>query len=201
MNSHSALFSEMDAHLLQDGRPSDYLGSLNDSLLFRQYPFDMLSKLRAVPQSPQHHPEGNVWNHTLLVVDEAAKVKDQSKNPKAFLWAALLHDIGKTTTTKIRKGRITAYDHDTVGASLAREFLAQFSQDSAWIEEVCWLIRYHMQILYVVKGLRFADIDGMKRHTDIHEVALLGLCDRMGRGKNNQAEEEENIKRFLQACE
>ena len=195
------LYLEMGRHLLQDARPSDYFNQIYDDPLFQQYPFDMLHILQRTMQSPKYHPEGNVWNHTMLVIDEAAKVKSKSKNPTAFLWAALLHDIGKATTTKNRKGKITSYNHDKVGATLAREFLSQFTEDNVFIDEVCGLIRYHMQILYVVNGLPFADIEGMKRNTDVHEVALLGLCDRIGRLNSNTKEEERHIKQFLKACE
>lgn len=195
------LYLEMGRHLLQDARPSDYFNQIYDDPLFQQYPFDMLHILQRTMQSPKQHPEGDVWNHTMLVIDEAAKVKSKSKNPTAFLWAALLHDIGKATTTKNRKGKITSYNHDKVGATLAREFLSQFTEDNVFIDEVCGLIRYHMQILYVVNGLPFADIEGMKRNTDVHEVALLGLCDRIGRLNSNTKEEERHIKQFLKACE
>lgn len=195
------LYLEMGRHLLQDARPSDYFNQIYDDPLFQQYPFDMLHILQRTMQSPKHHPEGNVWNHTMLVIDEAAKVKSKSKNPTAFLWAALLHDIGKATTTKNRKGKITSYNHDKVGATLARDFLSLFTEDNVFIDEVCGLIRYHMQILYVVNGLPFADIEGMKRNTDVHEVALLGLCDRIGRLNSNTKEEERHIKQFLKACE
>jgi putative nucleotidyltransferase with HDIG domain len=86
-------------------------------------------RLKKVPQSPKHHPEGNVWNHTMLVVDEAAGKKGQSKDPEAFMWAALLHDIGKADATNQKKGRITAYNHEKVGAEQAGEFLREFMED------------------------------------------------------------------------
>jgi len=54
-----------------------------------------------------------------------------------------------------------------------------------------------MQILFVVNELPFADINGMKRNTDINEVALLGLCDRLGRTGYDRKKEEENIELFL----
>jgi hypothetical protein len=57
-----------------------------------------------------------------------------------------------------------------------------------------------MQILFVVKEMRFSDMEGMKRETDVEEVALLGLCDRLGRLGVNRAEEERNIVQFLQKC-
>lgn len=198
--SLSTLYLEIQSHLMQDDQPSEYLQEIYNTPLFLQYPFDMLHKLKDTMQSPKYHPEGNVWNHTLLVVDEAAKEKNKSKNPRAFMWAALLHDIGKPPTTRIRKGKITSYDHDKVGAKMGREFFSQFEKDDGFVDVVCELIRYHMHILYVVNGLPYADVEGMKRYSDVQEVALLGLCDRLGRSNSNRKEEENNIKLFLQAC-
>lgn len=195
-----SLYSDIYNHILKDDRPSVYLNEIYLNPQFCKYPFNMLYRLKATEQSPEHHPEGNVWNHTMLVVDEAAKVKLESKDPTVFMWAALLHDIGKPNTTKVRRGRITAYNHDKVGAELSREFLGTFTNESDFINNVSNLIRYHMQILFVVKNLPFADIPGMIRDTDIKEVALLGLCDRLGRTNKEQAREEENIKLFLQKC-
>ncbi len=195
-----SLYLDIYNHILKDDRPSVYLNKIYSNLQFRNHPFHMLYRLKVTEQSPRHHPEGNVWNHTMLVVDEAAKVKLESKDPIVFMWAALLHDIGKPNTTKVRKGRITAYNHDKVGAELSREFLGEFTNDSNFINKVSNLIRYHMQILFVVKNLPFADIPGMIRDTDIEEVALLGLCDRLGRTNNERSMEEENIQLFLQKC-
>lgn len=194
------LFVEMEQHLLKDDAPSNYLASIADTPALELYPFHLLKLMQDTNQSPRHHPEGNVWNHTLLVVDQAAQRKSQSASPRVFMWAALLHDIGKPSTTKIRKGKITAYNHDKVGAALAEEFLSYLNQEPSFISSVCNLIRYHMQILYVVKGLPYADIDAMMKNADIGEVALLGLCDRLGRTGVNQQAEEENIQRFLALC-
>jgi len=196
------LFKQIEAHLLQDEKPSVYLTQIYSNPMFRQYPFNMLYELKNTEQSLIHHPEGNVWNHTMLVVDEAAAIKEKSKNKKVFMWSALLHDIGKPSTTNKMKKRITAYDHDKVGAELSKEFLQQFTKNQDFIADVCGHVRYHMHILFVTKSLPFADIEGMKRTTDIHEIALLGLCDRLGRLKCNRSEEENNINKFLEiVCE
>lgn len=200
MKTLSELYQEIETHLMHDEKPSEYLNQLEEEALFRQYPFDMLTNLKHTMQSEKHHPEGNAWNHTLLVVDEAAKVKYQSKNPKVFMWAALLHDIGKGVTTKIRKGKITSYDHDKIGATMAKEFLIQFTDDSHFVKDVKNLVRYHMQILFVTKGLPFADVDEMLHDTDIEEVALLGYCDRMGRFHINPKVEKQTIEKFLKVC-
>lgn len=200
MMSLDDLYLNIEHHLLYDSKPSDYLNEIYNNPLFQQYPFDMLYKLKITEQSQKYHPEGNVWNHTLLVVDEAAKLKAKSKDQKVFMWVALLHDIGKYSTTKSRKGKITSYDHDKVGAKLSEEFLLCFVDDKTFIDRVCFLIRYHMQILFVVNNLPFEDIQGMREHTDIYEVALIGLCDRVGRLNSNRRKEEDNIKKFLKMC-
>lgn len=191
------VFIEINHHILEDESPSNYLNDVSQRVIFRQKPFMMLRKLKETPQSPIHHPEGNAWNHTMMVVDEAAKVRMKSKDAKSFMWAALLHDIGKPDTTKIRKGKITAYDHDIVGAELADEFLRCFTQNEEFIQKVVRLIRWHMQILYVLKDMPFSRMTEMSEQVDSHEIAMLGLCDRLGRANADARKEEENIRLFL----
>ena len=200
MASGKALFGEIERHLLFDQKPALFLSGLSLSPALVEYPFHLLGQLQDTPQSPQHHPEGSVWNHTLLVVDEAAAVKEKSSDPRAFMWAALLHDIGKPATTVRRKNKITSYDHDKLGARLTKEFLGVFTEEAGLIERVAGLVRYHMQILFVIQDMPFADVDQMKRDIDIREVALLGLCDRLGRKGSNRRHEYENIRIFLEKC-
>lgn len=200
MGIKQTLYEKMEQHLLTDNRPSAYFETLEKEGALREYPFAMLHDLKNAEQSPQHHPEGNVWNHTMLVVDEAAKVKGESSDEKVFMWAALLHDIGKPGTTRIRRGKITSYDHDSLGAKMTAEFLKQFSSEEAFIEKVTALVRWHMQLLFVVNSLPFADMEHMKQQTSVQDVALLGLCDRLGRLNANRDKEEENVRIFLEKC-
>lgn len=195
------LYTEVNGHLLDDAAPSVALNKLIRGPEFDGYPFSMLKKLEKTEQSPVHHPEGNVWRHTLLVVDEAAARKSESSDPRVLMWAALLHDIGKPATTRNRRGKITSYDHDKVGADMTRQFLSELTEDLPFIEKVAALVRYHMHILYVVNDLPYKDIIGMKRQTEIAEVALLGLCDRLGRSGANEAKEKAQIKRFVDLCQ
>lgn len=194
------LFEEIQAHLLEDDAPSVYFNNICGKDIFREEPFFLLSRLKEVPQSPKHHPEGSVWNHTMLVVDEAARQKDKSGNPLAFMWAALLHDIGKADTTSCEKGRITAYNHERLGARQAEDFLKIFVEDQALICHITALIRWHMQILFVVRSMQFADIKGMLKDVSLEEIALLGYCDRMGRLNADRKTEEENLRIFTAKC-
>lgn len=199
-NPKESVFNNMNYHLLHDEEPSVYFNSIVDIPLFREYPFQLLYKLKEAEQNPKYHPEGNVWNHTMLVVDHAAKRKNKSVDAKIFMWAALLHDIGKPDTTRNRKGKITSYDHEKLGAKLTEDFLREFTSDDEFIKAVSVLVRWHMQILHVVKNLPFADIKTMKQQVKINEVALLGFCDRLGRLDVNVEEEESNIAIFIKRC-
>ncbi|MBU3128127.1 HDIG domain-containing protein [Clostridium tagluense] len=199
------MFEEFEKHLMEDEKPSIYFNKIiSNESIFTEYPYTLLSCLVETDQSPEHHPEGNVWIHTMLVVDNAAKVKALSENPRAFMWGALLHDLGKAPTTKIRKGKITSYDHDTVGADLCRKFLGTFTEEEEFIKRVTALVRWHMQTLFVMKDLPFGDVKGMAQEISIKEIALLSECDRLGRGELSKIkikEEKENIKAFIRKCE
>ncbi len=187
-------FETIQECILFQAEPSEKLRLLAQEPWFGKYPYSMILKEQHTEQSPLHHPEGSVWEHTLLVVDEAAKRKGWSSDSRVFMWAALLHDIGKPDTTRVRSGRITAYNHDKRGAELAGKFLLALTAQTDFVDRVVRLIRYHMQILYVNKSLPFMDIPGMRKHTNLRDVALLGYCDRLGRtGAQPEAVREEIV--------
>lgn len=200
-------YEEFTEHLMKDEKPSVYFNELIKKKKFPLiYPFDIIYNLKKIDQNPKYHPEGNVWNHTMEVIDEAAKRKDMSSNPMGFMWAAFFHDIGKISTTKVRKGRITAYDHDKVGGDMIKEILCSFgiSPQVELYQYIYSLVRLHMQVLHVVKNNGFEDYDLIMESGFYKDVALLGLCDRLGRGPKSEEEiqnEEKNIEIFIRKCE
>ncbi|MBN1069301.1 HDIG domain-containing protein [Clostridium botulinum] len=176
------IFLEIEKHLLNDEKPSLFLNEELHKGSFDKYPLSMIKDLREVPQNPKYHPEGNVFIHTMMVVDEGAKRREISNDKRIFMWTLLLHDIGKKPTTKIRKGRLISYDHDKVGAEMAEEFLNYFNENKDLVDYVRKLIRWHMQSLFVVKNTRYQDIEGILRDISVDDIALVSLCDRLGRG-------------------
>lgn len=107
MENKLQMFLEFEEHLLDYEKPSIYFRQIADKPLFSDtFPFTLLSDLKLIEQSPVHHPEGSVWEHTLLVVDLAAKMRNVSEEPRVFMWSALLHDLGKAPTTKVRRGKL-----------------------------------------------------------------------------------------------
>lgn len=201
--SNTQLFHDIERHIMEDEKPSVYLNELLNKGMLDEYPFAMLKDLTHVEQNLKWHPEGNVWNHTMLVVDQAAKRRDKSENPRAFMWAALLHDIGKAPTTRERKGKLTAYNHERVGKKMAIEFLKEFTEDKEFIERVAALIRWHMEALFALKNLPMSNIKGMLQEVSLEEIALLCICDRFGRGEMSQEkmeDEEKGIEMFVEKC-
>lgn len=197
------LFKEIEMHLLQDEKPSIYLNKILNEGKLNEYPLNFIKGLKDIEQNLKHHPEGHVWNHLMLVIDEGANNRDKSGDKRVFMWGLLLHDIGKLKTTKLRKGRWTSYDHDKVGADMAREFLEFFNQDYEFIDKVSSVVRWHMQSLFVNNKLPFGDIKSMLKEIDVEEIALISLSDRMGRGEMDQlkrGETKEAIENFRRVC-
>lgn len=175
------VFFEVDYILLNSPKPSVDIKKLIDEGKFDEKPFIKIKNLENIEQNLIHHPEGNVLNHTLLVVDRASEYKEKSKNKRVFMWAALLHDLGKLTTTKVRKDKITAYGHDLQGEILSRQFLHQLTDDEAFIDDVCILVKHHMQPLFYDKKLPFFKDKEIIEDSDYEEISLLSMADRLGR--------------------
>lgn len=196
-------FKELEDILLNSEKPSMEILKLIEEGKFDKEPFKKIKKLASIEQNEKYHPEGHVLNHVFLVLDEASKRKEQSKNKRVFMWAALLHDIGKLTTTRIRRNRITSYNHDIEGEKLAIEFLDKLTDDLDFKRDVSKLVRYHMQPLFFDKNLPYFDPSNMFAETDCEEVALLSSCDRLGRGRINKDTieiENERISNFINYC-
>lgn len=193
------LFLKFDDILLNSDKPSVEIKKLINEGAFNEKPFVKIKNLQDIEQNLVHHPEGNVLNHTLLVIDKASKYKEQSKDKRAFMWAAFLHDLGKLTTTQKRKGKITAYGHDLQGEILSRQFLHQVIEDEKFIDDVCALVKHHMQPLFYDKKLPYFKEKEIISESDYSEISLLSLADRLGRSNlcdEKIKQEEKRINNF-----
>lgn len=147
MTKNINIQEELEEVLLTYEKPSRCFISLKeDNNLDIKFP--EIGELVGVIQSPVHHPEGDVFNHTMMVVDEAAKLKNKAKNPIGFMYSALCHDFGKviTTTTK-EDGKIISYNHERAGLKLVRKFLDRTvkKQENAFEDYVLNMVELHMQ--------------------------------------------------------
>jgi tRNA nucleotidyltransferase (CCA-adding enzyme) len=91
--------------------------------------FPELFSLVGCPQEPEWHPEGDVWVHTLQVVDEMRTRVDDLPRPQqiALMLGAVCHDFGKPATTAFSDGRIRSIDHEEQGVPPATSFLDQLN--------------------------------------------------------------------------
>jgi tRNA nucleotidyltransferase (CCA-adding enzyme) len=94
--------------------------------------FPELKALDGCPQEPEWHPEGDVWVHTLQVVDQARTRIDDLPRPQqlTIMLGALCHDLGKPRTTKFSEGRIRSLDHEEQGVEPALSLLDRLNVHS-----------------------------------------------------------------------
>ncbi len=129
--------------LLHSDKPSAYFEQLRqtDSKTLSGC-FPELKALIDLPQNPVHHPEGDVWTHTMLVVDYAASIRENACDPITFMLAALAHDFGKAVCTEFVKGAVHAYEHEVYGVPLAEAFLRRF----AFSEDIIRIVKKHVRL-------------------------------------------------------
>jgi tRNA nucleotidyltransferase (CCA-adding enzyme) len=116
--------------------------------------FPELEALATTPQDPEWHPEGDVWVHTLMVVDETAAVTGRGtwglcgQEPQHVVLGALLHDLGKpgTTEEKIKDGRprIVSPRHEVAGKAPARAVLSRLTFGEEAERAVLAIVRWHL---------------------------------------------------------
>ena len=110
-----------------------------------------VAKMHGVEQPPEFHPEGDVWVHTLLLLE-----KLPSDASPALAWGALLHDVGKPATFRRAPDRIRFDGHVEVGVRIAEEILRRLRFSLEETAQIISLIENHM---------RFGDVHKMKEST------------------------------------
>jgi tRNA nucleotidyltransferase (CCA-adding enzyme) len=125
------IWGEVEKLLLRAPRPSLGL-ELARSLGVVERLWPELAALVACPQDPEWHPEGDVWVHTLLVVDEARARSDSLDRARqvVVMLGALVHDLGKPSTTELVDGRIRSRGHEAAGIAPATAILDRLNVHS-----------------------------------------------------------------------
>ena len=108
------------------------------------------ARMKGVEQPPQFHPEGDVWRHTLLLLEQL-----EADCPMTLAWGALLHDVGKPATIR-RADRIRFDGHVDVGVAMSAEICRRFRFSNDETRHTLSLVENHM---------RFADAPRMKAST------------------------------------
>lgn len=154
-----------------------------------------LPPLAQTAQEPEWHPEGDVWVHTMMCVDVAARVIRRERLYEEDAWtvmlAVLCHDLGKPATTCFEEGRIRSRGHEEAGREPTSSFLRSIAVDHDTIKKVVNLVAHHLtpSMFYhlEVKGQPVKDgaLRALARRlhpATIEDLALVSECDYCGMG-------------------
>ncbi|MBN2371490.1 MAG: HD domain-containing protein [Vicinamibacteria bacterium] len=122
------VFTEMEKLILRAARPSVGLRLLSNWGLLSVVAPELIP-LAETPQDPFWHPEGDVFTHTLLCMDQAAGLHADLDRPRALslMLATLCHDLGKPSTTACEGGRIRSLNHEEAGVSPTESLLDRWN--------------------------------------------------------------------------
>ena len=116
---------------------------LLDATLLLQVLFPEIEAMKGVEQTPDYHPEGDVFVHTLLVLEQISNLKSQISESLAY--GCLLHDVAKPVCVKREAGRVTFYGHSEKGAEMAVEIMKRLKRSRAVWEKVAYLVKNHLR--------------------------------------------------------
>ena len=186
------VMGEMEKALLKSERPSRFFEALRAMGQLQPWLAEVAA-LEGVRQRADYHPEGDAWTHTMRVVDEAAKLRNEAKNPLGLMLAALLHDVGKAAAMQEKDGVIHAYGHEAAGVPLARNFLKRLTREKALGRYVLSMVELHTR-----PNLYAAQNSGQKAWNRLFDASecpedlmLLAKADHLGRGNAAPYEETE----------
>jgi poly(A) polymerase len=110
-----------------------------------------IEAMKGIEQPPEFHPEGDVFVHTLLLLENLPQ-----PCPSTLAWGALLHDVGKPPTFRVAADRIRFDDHVNVGVRMAEAICQRLRFSNKDTEQILALVHNHM---------RFGDVHRMKEST------------------------------------
>lgn len=182
------VWSEVEKLLLQAARPSLGLALALDLGVIDQL-FPELKALIGCEQEPEWHPEGDVWTHTLMVVDRARGMNADLARPQqiAVMLGAVCHDFGKPSTTALVDGRIRSLDHEEAGVGPATEFLDRLnvhSMDGFDVRgQVLGLVAQHLKPGAFFKAGNVSDgaFRRLAQKVDLELLARVARADCLGR--------------------
>jgi len=183
------VYEEWKKLLLKAPKPSQGFVLMRKLGILQRY-FPELYALIDVQQSPKWHPEGDVWVHTLMTVDEMAilcksdsPLFENNKQKLKFLFAILCHDLGKALTTTIdAEGNIRAIGHESAGLPLTKTLMYRLMDEHDFIESLLPLVEHHLKPsqFYAAKSSDKA-IRRLATKVNIEELVMVAKADFLGR--------------------
>jgi poly(A) polymerase len=129
-----------------------------------------VAAMKGTPQSPDYHPEGDVFAHTMLLLSHLDAPSE------TLAYGCLLHDIAKPVCIRQDADRITFYGHTEKGAEIAEEILKRLKRARAVSERVSYLVRNHLRHVQAPQ-MRLSTLKRFLREDGIEELLELARSD------------------------
>jgi poly(A) polymerase len=129
-----------------------------------------IENMKGVEQPPQFHPEGDVFVHTLLLLQNLPQ-----PCPATLAWGALLHDVGKPPTFRVAPDRIRFDDHVDVGVKMAEEICHRLRFSKNDTEQILALVDHHMRFAQAMQMnqstlKKFLRMPRFEEHLELHRL-------------------------------
>ena len=159
---------ELD-RILTEGAARRGFELLDDSGLLEQV-LPEVKKLQGVEQSPEHHPEGDVWTHTLMMLDGL-----EAGCSITLAMGVLLHDVGKPDTQTFAPDRIRFHGHVDRGLEIARGICTRLRYSNSETDQILALVGNHMRFMHIQemresKLKRFLRLPSFDEHLELHRL-------------------------------
>lgn len=179
------VYDEFKKLFLKSSKPSIGFELLKELEVLRYFP--ELKALINCEQEKEYHPEGDVWIHTLMTLDEMAKLikKENIQDEYRILYlfyAILCHDLGKPYCTETINGKITSYKHESLGVEPTISFLSKLTNENKFIDKIIPLVKNHLAPFQLFKDA--SSLKAVKRLSlkcNIEDLCIVCLADCKGR--------------------
>jgi poly(A) polymerase len=166
--SHERVRDEL-TKILTEGHARQAFLLLDESGLLAEV-LPEISAMHGVEQPPQYHPEGDVFVHTLLLLENLPY-----PCPPTLAWGALLHDVGKPPTFRLAPDRIRFDGHVEVGVKMAEEICRQLRFSNEDTEQILALVNHHMRFAQVTQMKestlkKFLRMPQFEQHLELHRL-------------------------------
>src|SRR5688500_6243925 len=182
------IWGELEKLLLQAARPSiGFALALELGIVPQILP--ELVPLRGCEQEPEWHPEGDVWTHTLMVIDQARALNGDLDRPRLItvMLGAVCHDLGKPSTTAVIDGRIRSLNHEEAGVAPTVSLLDRLNVHTIdgfdVRSQVIGLVAHHLKPGMFHKAGNVTDgaFRRLAQKVDLELLARLARADCLGR--------------------
>lgn len=152
-----------------------------------------IARMKGVEQPPEYHPEGDVWKHTLMMIEGLP-----AGSPRTLAWGVLLHDVGKPSTFTPPSGpgdRIRFNEHAEIGTRMAEEICRRLRFSNEDTEQISALVANHMRFKDVLQMKpatlkRFVRMPRFEEHLQLHRLDCVS--------SHGHLDNYEFVRRFLE---